>query len=63
MIKCISCKHARPDKAASEKGWTAYECGNQDSDYYGALLNIRPNGDKLKRITWTGCELGERRGT
>jgi len=60
-VKCISCKYARPDKEASEKNWTAYECGNPQSEFYKSLLNVRPDGDKLKRISWRGCELGERR--
>jgi hypothetical protein len=62
-IKCISCKYARPDKTSSEKGWTAYECGNPHSEFYKSLLNVRPNGDKLKRVSWGGCEFGERRVT
>ena len=57
-IKCISCKYAQPDKRASDKYWTAYQCTNRDSDYYGCLLNVRINGDKLKRISWSGCGVG-----
>jgi len=60
-IKCISCKYVRPDPAASTPGWTAYECGHSQSEFYKALLNVRSNGDKLKRISWCGCEFGERR--
>ena len=39
--------------------WAAYECGNPDSEYYRALLNITKAGDKLDGITWTGCAWGE----
>ena len=60
-IKCISCVHTRADKAASENEWTAHECGNPDSEFYKALLNVRSDGEKLKRISWIGCTLGERR--
>lgn len=61
QIKCISCRYARPDKTAGEGGWTAYECGNPQSEFYKSLLNVRPDGNKLKRISWSGCEHGERR--
>ncbi|MGS0745581.1 hypothetical protein ACU70A_06475 [Syntrophomonas erecta subsp. sporosyntropha] len=60
-IKCISCRFAKVDKAASEKNWTAYECGNSESEYYRALLNVTPNGDKNTRISWSGCAYGERK--
>ncbi|OQB13007.1 MAG: hypothetical protein BWY15_01971 [Firmicutes bacterium ADurb.Bin193] len=61
QIKCISCRYARPDKASSDNSWTAYECGNPQSEFYKSLLNVRPDGNKLKRISWPGCEHGERR--
>jgi len=38
--------------------WRAYECGCGASDYFKALLNVRENGDRLERITWSGCEYG-----
>jgi len=60
-IRCISCRFARPDKKASDRGWTAYECGNPESEYHKALLNVTPTGEKQYRITWSGCEYGERR--
>lgn len=60
-IKCISCRFAKVDKAASEKNWTAYECGNSESEYYRALLNVTLNGDKNTRISWSGCACGERK--
>ena len=60
-IRCISCRFVRPDLTASDSQWTAYECGNLDSKYYKALLNVAPNGDKQGRITWSGCSLAERR--
>jgi hypothetical protein len=87
-IKCVSCRFARQDKAASEytqkhcKGcelreicphrkdgvvcdkqilkWAAFECGNSDSEFYKALLNVTPGGDMQDRITWQGCPCGER---
>lgn len=57
-IRCSQCRFARMDKKASVKTWTAYECGNPNSEYYKALLNVTPNGDKQYRITWNGCEGG-----
>ena len=61
QIRCISCRHARPDPSASNRTWTAYECGNPASEFYKALLNVTPSGSKLLRISWGGCEHGERR--
>ena len=58
-IKCETCKYVRIDKSASSRGWAAYMCGNKDSDYYGALLNITRNGDKLNSVTWIGCACGK----
>jgi len=58
-IKCECCKYVRPDKSASSRGWTAYECGNKDSEYYGSLLNITHDGAKLNSITWVGCAHGK----
>ena len=40
--------------------WTAYECGNRQSEYFRALLNVSKDGDKLPLITWAGCKHGER---
>ena len=60
-IKCISCRFAKVDKSASDKNWTAYECGNPNSEYHMALLNISVDGNELKRITWSGCACGERK--
>ena len=59
-IRCSQCRFVRPDKAASEKGWTAYECGNRKSEYYKALVNVSLDGDMLRRVTWKGCPCGER---
>ena len=59
-VRCTSCRFACPDKSASCRAWTAFQCGNDKSEYHRCLLNITPNGDKQSRITWTGCELGER---
>jgi len=58
-IRCAQCRFARPDKKASDRNWTAYECGNRDSKYYKALLNITRGGAKLPWITWHGCVWGE----
>jgi hypothetical protein len=60
QIKCMRCRFARPDRNASEDGWTAYECGNRKSEYYKALVNVSEKGDMLSRITWEGCPCGER---
>ena len=59
FVKCKNCTFAKIDKHASERKWTAYQCTNVDSDYYGCLLNVRPDGDKELDITWYGCENGE----
>jgi hypothetical protein len=61
VIKCISCKFAKEDKKASDSKWKAYECSNPKSEYYKALLNTTPDGGKLKRISWSGCSLGEKK--
>ena len=58
-IRCSRCRFTREDPEASERGWTAYECGNGDSEYYRALLNVRRNGDRQQRVTWRGCPCGE----
>jgi hypothetical protein len=41
--------------------WAAIECGNLDSEYHKALLNVSLNGDRQPHITWSGCPCGERR--
>jgi hypothetical protein len=60
-MKCISCRFATIDESASDKHWTAYECGNPKSEYHKSLINISENGDKHKRISWSGCQHGERK--
>lgn len=60
-MKCISCRFATIDESASDKHWTAYECGNPKSEYHKSLINISVNGDKHKRISWSGCQHGERK--
>ena len=57
-IKCADCKYVTPDKKASEKGWTAYECSNRNSEYHKALLNVTPNGERQAYISWRGCGEG-----
>ncbi len=58
-IKCADCIFAREDKQASERNWTAYECGNSKSEYYKALLNVTIGGYRQGHITWRGCVHGE----
>jgi hypothetical protein len=60
-IKCISCRFATIDESASDRDWKAYECSNPESEYHKSLINISENGDKHKRISWSGCEQGERK--
>jgi hypothetical protein len=60
-MKCISCRFTLVDKKASDKEWTAYQCGNPKSEYYKALINISPEGKKHKRISWSGFKHGERK--
>ena len=35
----------------------------QSLSYERALLNVKPDGEKLTRISWSGCPHGERRVT
>ena len=58
-IRCNRCRFARRDPSADHCGLKAFECGNSDSEYHLALLNIDKNGNLQKRITWRGCPLGE----
>jgi hypothetical protein len=60
-MKCISCRFAVIDEAASDRDWAAYECGNPKSEYRKSLINIDKEGKKHKRISWSGCEHGERK--
>ncbi len=60
-MKCISCRFATVDESAGDKDWTAYECSNPKSKYHKSLINISGNSDKHQRISWSGCEHGERR--
>lgn len=61
LIRCASCRFARPNPALSTRCWVAYTCANRDSEFYMAVLNVSPDGEERTRITWTGCELSERR--
>jgi hypothetical protein len=58
-MKCSKCRFALKDKQASNISWTAYQCGNINSEYYGCLLNTSKSGNTLRRITWSGCKFGE----
>jgi hypothetical protein len=60
QIRCKYCRFAKEDKSMSDEFWTAYECGNFESPYYKSLLNVDPQGNKLGKITWSGCFFGER---
>jgi hypothetical protein len=60
-IKCISCRFAIVDETASDRDWEAYECSNPKSEYHKSLINISEDGNKHKRISWSGCEHGERK--
>ncbi len=42
--------------------WAAVECGSNRSEYYKSLLNVSINGRMQKRVTWSGCYCGKRRG-
>ena len=57
-VRCTCCKYVRPDKKVSSRKWTAYECGNSRSEFFGYLLNINSEGEKLQWIAWSGCECG-----
>jgi hypothetical protein len=54
-IRCEACRFVRVDRQASRFGWTAYKCGNRDSEYFGALLNVTPHGGGRDGIIWEGC--------
>ena len=41
--------------------WAAIECGNKNSEYFKALLNVTPDGDRQTCVTWGGCPCAERR--
>ncbi len=60
-IKCMSCRFVTIDEPASDRDWKAYGCGNPKSEYHKSLINISENGDKHKRISWSGCEHGRRK--
>ena len=58
------CKYRKdPDTPCPKQDikWAAYQCACSDSEFHKGLLNVTPNGDKQSRITWIGCEYGERR--
>ena len=58
-MKCECCKYVRADKKASKRKWTAYKCGNKESEFYGSLLNVTYNGNELKEVCWIGCKCGK----
>ena len=60
-IRCSCCRFVREDPSMSDLDWTAYECGNPESEYNKALLNVDQQGNKQVSLTWTGCRSGERR--
>ena len=57
-VRCTCCKYARTDKKTRARNWKAIECGNSKSNYFGQLLNIDVDGEKLPWIAWPGCEHG-----
>ena len=57
-IRCARCRFVRPDPKASDRDWTAYECGKHESEYFRALVNISEDGRRLNRIVWKGCPCG-----
>ena len=59
IVPCRICKHVREDRTMNEDGWIAYECGNPESEFFKALLNVTEKGAKQQRITWVGCPHGE----
>ena len=60
-VRCISCRFATVDESASENKWKAYECSSPESEYHKSLLNVDVEGNKQKRITWSGCEHGKKK--
>ena len=60
-IRCAECEYVRINEEASRKRWTAYVCGNENSEYYKTFLNVSANGDEQKRVTFGGCKHGRKR--
>jgi len=58
-IRCAQCLFVRRDRKSGTRQNPAFECGNRNSEYYKALLNITRKGEKLPWITWNGCACGE----
>jgi hypothetical protein len=57
-IRCAECVFTQVDENASDRRWTAYECGCIRSPYYKSLLNVTVNGGRLSWINWSGCDEG-----
>lgn len=53
---CASCKYAVEDITTKGSGWVGIECGNSNSEYHRAILNVGRDGSRSNRVTWTGCE-------
>ena len=60
-VRCADCRFARLVKDSIDKRRNAYECGNPNSEYSRALLNVTLAGDMQNQITWSGCVNGKRR--
>ncbi len=73
---CAGCRFASIDPKAPGNGimkvrnrrkgvyrsilWQGVECDNPGSEYYKALLNVNPEGQRMQKITWPGCPHGKR---
>jgi hypothetical protein len=58
-IRCARCRFVRPDPRADEPKWAAFACGNPQSEYCRALVNVSEDGEKQARVRWEGCAYGE----
>ena len=58
VVKCKGCIYVQPDPTASERNWTAFKCGNPESEFEGALLNVTLHGGKMNEVAWSGCKYG-----
>ena len=61
-VCCNGCKFKGTDAVCPKQTlmWAAVECGNPDSEYHKALLNVTLGGEIQDRVTWSGCVCGER---
>lgn len=64
-IKCEKCRFVQRESKVKNIGYgsdiPAFECGNPESEYYKAIVNMDSEGALKEKIEWPGCECGEKR--